>query len=237
MKNIVITGAGSGLGAETARQLVKLGHRVGLVGRTKFKLDAVAKEIGDNAFVFECDVADRDQTSQIAELINQEMGGIDYLVNAAGQWTEEILEKDKPELREQIIRTNVLGVIEFTKACIPYLEKAEQGRVLNVISVAGTDESKDSISGDWHTYQASKWAVTGYSKALKKSLEAKKVQVIEFHPGGFESDLFETAGNKDAHNEPWMMQTRDVAEVLVFGLTRPKDMYMEKIVFSKDYNT
>jgi NADP-dependent 3-hydroxy acid dehydrogenase YdfG len=236
MKKVVITGGGSGLGAEVARQLKKQGFELALVGKTESKLKKIAKEISSKFYV--CDVANRQDVAHTVSQIVQDIGGIDYLVNAAGLWTEETLETKRPELREEVIRTNILGVIEFTKACLPYLEKSDQGRILNVISVAGTDESKDSVSGDWQTYQASKWAVTGFSKALKKSLENKKIQVIEFHPGGFESNLFETSGydSQKGHNQSWMMKTIDVAEVLVFAITRPKDVYMEKVVFSKDYN-
>jgi NADP-dependent 3-hydroxy acid dehydrogenase YdfG len=70
---------------------------------------------------------------------------------------------------------------------------------------------------------------------LKDSLAADgiKVKVTGFYPGGFDSNLYENANRPDAHSQPWMMQTEDVADALIFCLTRPADMLVEKLVVTK----
>ena len=75
--------------------------------------------------------------------------------------------------------------------------------------------------------------MVGYTQALRESLRDTNIKVIQYFPGGFESNLYENAGRENSHNQPWMMKTEDVAEIILFALTRPKDVYMEKIVVSK----
>ena len=224
---IVITGGGSGLGAATARLLAKLGHELVLVGRNQTKLKKVAEELGANWVA--CDVSKRTSCEAAANQI----GSLDVLINAAGIWTENDMETKNPDLRRDALLTNTLGTIEFTYACLDQLKAAKRGRVVNIVSVAGTLDSRDSASGDWAAYAASKWGVSGFTHALKDQLKETPVQVMAVCPGGFESDLFEPAGYDEAHNQPWMMQTDHVAEVVVFAVTRPDDVYMEKIVFCR----
>ena len=106
-------------------------------------------------------------------------------------------------------------------------------RILNVISTAGVEGIPAGDNTAWKTYGASKWGFKGYTNALRESLRGKQIQVMQFFPGGFESNLYESAQRDNPHNQPWMMKTEDVADIVVFALTRPDDVYMEQIVVSK----
>jgi len=75
--------------------------------------------------------------------------------------------------------------------------------------------------------------MTGFTKALRDSLKDTKIKVTGFHPGGFDSGLYESAGRQNPHSQPWMMKAADLADIIVFALTRPDDMMMERIIVSK----
>ena len=109
------------------------------------------------------------------------------------------------------------------------MKKVYYGHIFNVISKAGLDLPENK---DWPTYTATKWAITGYTKALQHQLKGTKIKVTGFYPGGFESNIFETLGEKDAHNQPWMMRTSDVAKVIVYVLSRPDDLFINSIGMS-----
>jgi NADP-dependent 3-hydroxy acid dehydrogenase YdfG len=154
-------------------------------------------------------------------------------VNGAGIWTDESLEQEKPERRLWALETNVLGHINFTYAVLPTFHKKNAGYIFNVISTAGASDTPSGNNVLWKTYGASKWAMSGFTKALREDLAETKIRVTAFHPGGFESMLYEKAGRPNPHNQPWMMKTADVADIVIFVLTRPDDVMMERIVVSK----
>lgn len=136
-------------------------------------------------------------------------------------------------MRWNAIKTNMLGQIQFTEEVLPYLMKKGQGVIFNVISTAGVSDIPSGNNAMWKSYGASKWGLAGYTHALRESLRETKIKVIQYFPGGFESNLYENAGRENPHNQSWMMKTEDVAEIVRFVLTRPEDVYMEKIVVSK----
>jgi len=235
-KVIIITGSGSGLGKSVAIKVAALGARVALVARTESELQQVKKEIekkGGNAEYFVCDVTDDRQINKITKQILEKYKSVDILVNNVGIWTDEELEKNNPELRKIALETNVLGNIQFTYAVLPHFQEKNSGYIFNVISTAGASDTPAGNNVLWKTYGASKWAMTGFTKSLREALVGTKVKVTAFHPGGFDSMLYEKAKRKNPHNQPWMMKTDDVADVIVFALTRPENMMMEKIIVSK----
>jgi NADP-dependent 3-hydroxy acid dehydrogenase YdfG len=235
-KIIVITGAGTGLGKSIAKKVAQLGARTLLIGRTKSELEECKKEIekaGGAANCYVCDIRKLGEVKKTVSSILTDFKTIDILVNNAGIWTDEELEKDNPVLRKIALETNALGNIQFTYEVLPYFQKKNAGYIFNVISTAGASDTPAGNNAPWKTYGASKWAMTGFTKALRESLQGTKIKVTAFHPAGFESMLYEKAKRSNAHKQPWMMQTEDVADVVVFALTRPDDVMMEKIIISK----
>jgi len=236
-KTVVITGASQGLGRTLAPKIAKLGATVVLVARSKDLLDKVKNEIlsaGGKAESYVCDIRDLDQVQATALNILEKFGSIDVLINNAGVWTDNTLEADKPELRKQALETNALGHIQITNAFLPSFLEKKEGYIFNVISTAGTVGLPASDNTLWQSYGASKWAMKGFSNALKESVRGSNIKVSAFFPGGFESNLYENAGRANPHNQPWMMKAEDVADIIVFALTRPDDVLMDEIVVSKD---
>jgi NADP-dependent 3-hydroxy acid dehydrogenase YdfG len=232
-KIIVITGASEGLGRVVALKLAAEGAALALVAHNEPELHQLAATIGAQAHAYVCDVSLADQVRQTAQKIVKDLGSIDILINNAGIWTDEKLEKTDPDRRKRALEVNTLGTIEFTKAFEPIFREQNEGQVLNVISTAGSNDTSSGDNSTWQTYGASKWALAGFTRAFKDSLVGTNIKVTGFYPGGFDSNLYENANKTDIHEQPWMMQTEDVADALIFCLTRPADVVVEKLVVTK----
>ncbi|TSC63743.1 MAG: short chain dehydrogenase/reductase family oxidoreductase [Microgenomates group bacterium Gr01-1014_93] len=231
-KVILVTGASQGLGKELSQKLAKLKAKVALVARTEQHLKEVKdliKNGGGIAEYFVCDATSQKQVDETIKKVVRTFGTIDILFNGAGIWTTDEIEKDRPELIERAFKVNSMGPIYFTKAVLPIMRKRNIGHIFNVVSKAGLDLPENK---DWATYTATKWAVAGYTKALGYALEGTKIKITGFFPGGFESNIFETAGEKEAHNQPWMMRTSDVADAIVYALNAPDDLWIKSIEMS-----
>jgi len=235
-KVIAITGAGSGLGKEIAIKSSVEGATVALIARTESELKAVKEIINESkgkAEYFVCDIRNSKSIKDTVEDILDKMGKIDIVVNNAGIWTDESLEKNDPERRKKTLETNVLGNINFIHEVLTYFKKRNKGYIFNVISTSGASDTPSGNNILWKTYGATKWAMTGFTKALIEDLQNTKIKVTSFHPGGFDSMLYEKAKRPNPHNQPWMMKTEDVADIVIFALTRPADVMMEKIIVTK----
>jgi len=234
-KTILITGATHGLGKMIAQKVSAMGAELILIARNEKALQKIKTEIELSKVkvtTYVCDLRNPENIkSVVTEIINKH--DIDILINNAGIWTEEELEKTRPELRKAALETNVLGHIELTETLLPYFKKRNSGHIFNVISTSGASDTPDGDNSLWRTYGASKWAMRGYTNALISLFKGTEIKVTGFYPGGFDSDIFETAGNIDPHAQPWMMKTEDVADVAIFTLTRPSDILVETIVVTK----
>lgn len=232
-KTIIITGASEGLGKSVATKLAQGGSTVILVAHNNDTLTLAAEQIGSAAHPYICDISSPEQIRETVKSILADFAHIDVLINCAGIWTDEELEKTDPDRRKKVLEINTLGTIEFTKALEPTFRKQNSGHILNVISTSGNSDTSSGDNSLWQTYGASKWALSGFTRAFKDSLDGTNIRVTGFYPGGFDSNLYANAGRPDAHNQPWMMQTDDVADALIFCLTRPADMTIEKLVITK----
>ncbi|OGM12713.1 hypothetical protein A3A76_04340 [Candidatus Woesebacteria bacterium RIFCSPLOWO2_01_FULL_39_23] len=234
-KVVLITGSNQGLGKVLAKKVAKDGAKVILLARRENLLKEVKDEItkdGGLAEYFVCDIRDSKQVTKTVNNLIHKYKKIDVLVNNAGVWTDDESEKRKPELRKNAFDTNVFGHVQVTEEILPYLNK-DESIIFNTISTAGVPDIPSGNNLMWKSYGASKWGMVGYTQALRESLRDTNTKVIQYFPGGFESNLYENAGRENPHNQPWMMKTVDVADIIIFALTRPKDVYMEKIVVSK----
>jgi len=232
-KVVVITGASQGLGKALSIEIGKLSGKVVMIARTKKLLNEIKKNIienGGEAEYFVCDITDYKQVNKTTEKIIEKFGNIDILVNGAGIWTSDEFEENNPELIEKAFKVNSIGPIYMTKSVLPGMKKNNSGHILNVISKAGLDLDEN---GDWPTYTSTKWALTGYTKALKYQLKETKIKVSAIYPGGFESNIFETAGEEEAHNQIWMMKTSEVVEAILYILNQPEELFIGSVELSK----
>ena len=181
MKIAVITGASSGIGEATARELARRGWRPVLVARRRERLEPLAAELGGEYEV--CDVSERADVDRAAAAILQRHGRIDLLVNNAGiPGRGDFLSLD-PERIEAVLRTNYLGGVWMVRA----LEAALQpgSHVVNVVSVAGTVAFAPA-----GPYAASKHAQLAFSRSLAGLLAGRGVKVHTVLPGFVETEGF-----------------------------------------------
>lgn len=218
-KVIVITGGGDGLGLAIAKRLAK-SNKLIIVSRDEKKLKVVSSELGCEFRV--CDVSDYEAVESMSKSIFAEYGKVDVLVNNAGVWLEGKVEENDPEKISKVINTNVKGVIYMSRVVIPQMRACNAGIIMNVSSAYGLN-----VHPDASIYIASKFAVRGFTDALKEDLKGTKVRALGFFPGGMKTELFSKAGSQKDVSE-WM-NVEDVAEVVEFILDRPDTLMMDLV--------
>jgi len=136
-KVVVITGASSGFGAETARHLVKAGARVVLGARRELRLRELANELGPNCISLRTDVTDRAQVQALVEHGIKTFGQIDVMLNNAGIMPLSSASMLRVEDWDSVIDVNIKGVLYGIAAALPYFQAQQSGHFINVASVAG----------------------------------------------------------------------------------------------------
>lgn len=188
-RNVVITGASSGIGRVLAIRMAGAGARVALVARREPELEALAEEIrgeGGDALVLVCDVGDRDQVFAAAQRATVSFGGIDVLVNNAGYGHHRrFLEWDLDDM-ERVMRVNYLGSLYFTKALLPAMVEQGRGWLVFIASAAGRMAPALETA-----YAASKHAVVGLASALSLEVEEAGVHVLTVCPGAIRTPFFD----------------------------------------------
>ncbi|WLD93971.1 SDR family oxidoreductase [Alkalihalobacillus sp. AL-G] len=210
MKNIIITGAGTGLGRSLAIQYGKKGDHVFLVGRRIEPLETVKEEIaicGGSATAIACDITN---TKDIQNSLHSflETDRIDLLINNAGTGCFGPLDTYSDDEIEQVLATNIKGTINMTRAILPLLVEQGEGQLMNVISTAGLRGKKNES-----VYVASKFAVRGFTESLIKELEGTAIQVTAVYMGGMDTPFWdETDHIKDRSR---LKSPDTVAELIV----------------------
>ena len=182
----MITGASSGIGEATARELARLGWQCVLLARRAERLEAIAKDIG--AEWEECDVRDRAQVDAAAERVLARHASIALLVNNAGVPGRGTFVSTSPETIERVLETNYLGGVWCARAFLPGLRSAAasgDAHVVNVVSVAGTIAFAPA-----GPYAGSKHAQLAFSRSLAATLHPEGIQVHTLLPGFVETEGF-----------------------------------------------
>ncbi len=228
-RTAVITGASSGIGAATARALVADGHRVALLARRAERIQALAEELGSGALAIEADVTDRASLEAAARRVQTELGGADILVNNAGvMLLGPFSSAQRAEIR-QMIEVNLLGAIVATEVFLDQLRDGG-GDLVNISSVAGrTARAGNAV------YAATKWGMNGWSEGLRQEL-LPDVRVIVIEPGAVATELTDHITDADTKRatkqfvEQLAITAEDIAEVIVFAVTRPRRMTLNEIL-------
>ncbi|UXI80108.1 SDR family oxidoreductase, partial [Streptomyces vinaceusdrappus] len=181
----VVTGASSGIGAATARQLAAAGYRVVLTARRKDRIEALAEEIqaaGHQATAYPLDVTDRAAVDEFATAFRT----IGVLVNnAGGALGADPVATGDPEDWRRMYETNVLGTLNLTQALLPKLEASGDGTVVVVSSTAGFATYEGGAG-----YVAAKHAEHVLAETLRLEIVGRPVRVIEIAPGMVKTDEF-----------------------------------------------
>ena len=221
-KTAIVTGASSGIGAATAVALAREGARVAGGAR---RIDQLKTEI-----TLELDVTDAESCERFVDTAIDELGGLDILVNNAGLglgrdpfW--ESSEQDE----ETVLETDVHGLIRMTRLCLPHVR--DGGHIVNMGSIAGRQAYENAA-----VYVASKFAVRGFTYALREDLLGRPIRLTTVDPGLVESNFSRVRfrGDEEKAKAPYEgvdpLRPEDVAECVLFAVTRPRHVNIDELV-------
>ncbi len=185
----IVTGASSGIGRAIALELARQGAQLILVARREDRLSEVADEITPGDGRAECVVGDLTdpQTRQASiEAARRSYGGLDLLVNNAGVGAMGLFEDAEPTRVRRVMEVNFFALVEMTRLALPLLKLGTNAMIVNVSSILGHRGVPHSSE-----YSASKFAVQGFSEAIRAELTAQKVDVLVVSPGTTETEFFD----------------------------------------------
>ncbi len=222
-KSAVVTGASSGIGAATAHALAREGARV--VGGAR-RTDRISPPVT----ALELDVTDPESCERFVTAAAEELSGIDILVNAAGlALGRDPFDASTEEDERTVLETNVNGLIRMTRLCLRHLR--DGGYIVNLGSVAGRQAyEKGSL------YVTSKFAVRGFTYALREDLLGRPIHITTVDPGLVQTDfsLVRFRGDEDTARKVYQgveaMKPEDIAECIVFVVTRPPHVNVDELV-------
>jgi NADP-dependent 3-hydroxy acid dehydrogenase YdfG len=198
-KVAVITGAGSGMGRALAVQLAKLNCAVAISDVVDDNLRETESMLSDYAVKVTrhlVDVADRSAMEQFASEANAAHGQINLIFNNAGVSVTDTAEHMSYEDFEWLMNINFWGVVHGTKAFLPFLQQASEAHIINTSSIFGILSFPTQSA-----YNASKFAVRGYTEALRQELADTHIGVSCVHPGGVKTNIVKTSRYTPSDNE------------------------------------
>jgi len=232
----IITGASSGIGQATAKELAARGYHVMLAARREERLVELKKEIeaeGGSADYKVTDVTSADEMKSLAQAALEKTGKIDILVNNAGLMPLSYMNKLKLDEWDQMVDVNIKGVLYGIAAVLPIMEEQKSGHILNVSSVAGHQVMKGSA-----VYSGTKYAVRAISDGLRQEIDpSHEIRVTIVSPGAVATELTDTITDDDVLDsfksmsesmEP--LQAEDIANAIGYAVEQPSHVDVNEIL-------
>ena len=228
-KNVLITGAGTGMGQGCAVAFAKAGCQVTIAGRREEKLNETARLCEPaKILTHTVDVADRDSVHQLVHWSTKEMGKIDILIHSAGVNIKQRSMRDMdPAEWDRVLAINATGPYNCMWSVLPQMRERGDGLIVNISSVAGKRAS--DLGGI--AYCASKFAATGLGTAVGLEEAAKGIRITNVYPGEVDTPLLEQRPQpvSDEHRER-MLKQEDIAQVVVAIAQLPARAHIPEIV-------
>jgi 3-hydroxy acid dehydrogenase/malonic semialdehyde reductase len=231
-RTAIVTGASSGIGAETARALAAAGAHLALGARRTDRLEELIEELpGEGHMTASLDVTDADSCTSFVETAAGALGRIDILVNNAGlALGRTSVEESNDEDDRRMLETNVLGLVRMTRLVIPHMVDG-RGHIVNLGSWAGREA--DPQGG---MYVGSKTAVLALTQVMRKELVGR-IKVSTVDPGMVGDTEFSDVrfrGDQERKDSVYhgvdYLTPADVADCILFALTRPDYMVVDEMV-------
>ena len=226
-KTAVITGAGSGVGAATARALARQGWRVALIGRRRAPLEEVAASIL-GALVVPCDIGDASAVEDMGLRVLAEFGSAEVLVNAAGtNVPKRALEVLTLEDYHAMMNANLNGAYYCVQAFLPQMRERGSGTIVNITSEAGKTASPKAGPG----YVISKFGMAGLTSAINAEERARGIRACSVFPGDIDTPILDKRpAPPDATARAKMMQPEDIAECVLLAVNLPSRAIIEELI-------
>ena len=188
MKNLVITGASRGIGKSIALSFAKNGFNIIFCSRSKDKCESLLKELKQisTTAIFNYKLTDMSLKSEVIEFTNfvlEHFQTIDVLINNAGVYLPGLVHNAEDDLFEKTMATNLFSAFYTTKYLMPIMIEKKQGHIFNISSIAGLQAYKNGGS-----YTVSKYALQGYTDALRDELKELGIRVTSINPGAVLTD-------------------------------------------------
>lgn len=177
-KCALVTGATGGIGGEIAKALHAQGAHIGISGRNKDKLEALAKELGERVSVLPADLSKPEDIDALVKAAEEAMGQIDILVNNAGLTRDNLSMRMKDEEWQEVIDVNLTATFRLARAVQRGMMKRRHGRIINISSVVGVTGNPGQCN-----YVASKAGVIGWSKAMAQEIASRGITINCIAPG------------------------------------------------------
>jgi 3-hydroxy acid dehydrogenase/malonic semialdehyde reductase len=226
-----ITGGTSGIGEACARLFVEHGARVVVTGRRQERLDAIARDLGDACHARALDVRDTGAVGLAFENLPPSFGAVDVLVNAAGgAHGLERAQNANLDAWDEMIATNVTGLVHVTRAALPGMVARGRGHVVNLGSVAGSFPYPGG-----NVYGATKAFVERFSSNLRADLLGTPVRVTNIEPGMVETEfsVVRFAGDRAKAGAVYAgmspLVAKDIADLVLFAVTRPAHVNVNRL--------
>ena len=223
----VVTGASKGLGAQLSRMLVDQDAIVYGLARSTDRLDALQNHLGPAFHPVSCDVRKEDRVEAAFDTVDAEAGRLDVLINNAGLGQFGPVDDLDTEAFDVQMDTNVRGVYLCTREAVPTMraqndETGFGGHIVNIASIAGL-LGNPNISA----YNASKFAVRGFSEAVMKEVREDGIRVTCLYPGSVDTSFFDVASTEMTENP---LQPEDVAATVQHVLESPTNHLISEVV-------
>ncbi len=214
----LITGCSTGFGRELAKQLLEKGERVVVTAREAGKVRDLVEINEENALAVALDVTDTAQVKTAVEKAAERFGQIDVLVNNAGfGYFGSVEESEESEVRA-MFEANFWGLSAMTRAVLPFMRKRRSGTIVNTSSIGGF-VGNPGVG----YYNATKFAVNGFSEALKKEVEPLGIKVLLVQPSGFRTDWAGRSANDAPATISDYSETADKNKETIRGYSGKQD--------------
>jgi NADP-dependent 3-hydroxy acid dehydrogenase YdfG len=229
---VLIVGGSGGIGRACADLFARAGAKVVLAARNKEKAEEKAQEINDNggeAFAIEVDVTDLASVSKMAREVNENLGQIDVLVNAFGVGLIQPLLDIKPDDAKDLFEVNVFGTFLVTQTVVRYMATNKKGRVVMFPGILGKSVMKNTS-----VYSASKYAVTGFTKALVEENRRGDIKFTLLYLGGVNTDFWDNPKVDMRVQKDKMLTPQEVAKAVYYAASQPGQSVLNEMVLQPE---
>jgi NAD(P)-dependent dehydrogenase (short-subunit alcohol dehydrogenase family) len=217
-KTAVVTGGTRGIGRAIVNSLLRSQANVVISSRNSVDVKAVVSELSqehrDRVGGKVCDVRDYEQVKSLFRHAITTFKTVDILINNAGIGLSKLVEQTTPEDFHAVLETNLFGVYYCCHEAIPLMKRQGGGYIINISSLAGANPHPKMA-----TYNASKFALNGFSEALMQEVRHDNIKVSYIMPGSVNTEF---GGDKPGDEKSWQLQSEDIAEVVMNLLAYPE---------------
>lgn len=226
MKKIsIVTGGSSGLGKELAKELVSRGYSVCILGRDADKIQSSIAEIAGDILGYSCDLCDEGSVHSVFMDLQEKGYYVDYLYNCAGQGIFGAPTAMHIQQIQAVMNSNIIGLM-----CISYeacRHMSEGGTIINIASTAGLKGNPEET-----LYCASKWAVRGFTEAMRAYYKKSTIHIIGVYPGGINTPFWKPDCGLSPDVSKFM-DPSEVAKTIIENVLEKRTLYVADLTIER----